>query len=128
MVIDTSAVTAVLLHEPECDVMIRQMTDAPRVLISSGTLLESAIVIEARRGEAGGRELDLFLHRLDAVTVEVDEEQVEAARAAWRRFGKGRHPAGLNYGDLFAYALSRVSGEPLLYTGDDFSRTDVVAV
>ena len=128
MVIDTSAVTAVLLHEPECDVMIRQMTDAPRVLISSGTLLESAIVIEARRGEAGGRELDLFLHRLDAVTVEVDEEQVEAARAAWRRFGKGRHPAGLNYGDLFAYALSRVSGEPLLYKGDDFSRTDVVAV
>ena len=128
MVIDTSAVTAVLLHEPERDVMIRQMTDAPRVLISSGTLLESAIVIEARRGEAGGRELDLFLHRLDAVTVEVDEEQVEAARAAWRRFGKGRHPAGLNYGDLFAYALSRVSGEPLLYTGDDFSRTDVVAV
>lgn len=128
MVIDTSAVTAVLLHEPERDVMIRQMTDAPRVLISSGTLLESAIVIEARRGEAGGRELDLFLHRLDAVTVEVDEEQVEAARAAWRRFGKGRHPAGLTYGDLFAYALSRVSGEPLLYTGDDFSRTDVVAV
>ena len=128
MVIDTSAVTAVLLHEPERDVMIRQMTDAPRVLISSGTLLESAIVIEARRGEAGGRELDLFLHRLDAVTVEVDEEQVEAARAAWRRFGKGRHPAGLNYGDLFAYALSRVSGEPLLYKGDDFSRTDVVAV
>ena len=128
MVIDTSAVTAVLLHEPERDVMIRQMTDAPRVLISSGTLLESAIVIEARRGEAGGRELDLFLHRLDAVTVEVDEEQVEAARAAWRRFGKGRHPAGLTYGDLFAYALSRVSGEPLLYKGDDFSRTDVVAV
>ena len=128
MVIDTSAVTAVLLHEPECDVMIRQMTDAPRVLISSGTLLESAIVIEARRGEAGGRELDLFLHRLDAVTVEVDQEQVEAARAAWRRFGKGRHPAGLNYGDLFAYALSRVSGEPLLYTVDDFSQTDVVAV
>ena len=82
----------------------------------------------ARRGEAGGRELDLFLHRLDAVTVEVDEEQVEAARAAWRRSGKGRHPAGLNYGDLSAYALSRVSGEPLLHKGDDFPRTDVVAV
>jgi len=128
MVIDTSAVTAVLLHEPERDAMIRQMAGASRVLISSGTLLEAAIVIEARRGEAAGRELDLFLHRLKVVTVEVDEEQVEVARAAWRRFGKGRHPAGLNYGDLFSYALARLTGEPLLFKGDDFSRTDVEAV
>jgi len=128
MVIDTSAVTAVLLHEPERDVMIRQMAGASRVLISSGTLLEASIVIEARRGEAAGRELDLFLHRLKVMTVEVDEEQVEVARAAWRRFGKGRHPAGLNFGDLFAYALARLTGEPLLFTGDDFSRTDVEAV
>jgi len=128
MVIDTSAVTAVLLHEPERDAMIRQMVGASRVLISSGTLLEASILIEAGRGEAAGRELDVFLHRLKVVTVEVDEEQVEVARAAWRRFGKGRHPAGLSYGDLFSYALARLTGEPLLFKGEDFSRTDVEAV
>ena len=128
MVIDTSALTAVLLGEPDRDTLIGLMVEAPRVLISSGTLLEAGIVMEARRGEAAGRELDLFLHRLKVRTVEVDEEQVDVARAAWRRYGKGRHPAGLNYGDLFAYALARVSGEPLLYKGDDFGRTDVAAV
>lgn len=128
MVIDTSALTAVLLGEPDRDTLIGLMVEAPRVLISSGTLLEAGIVMEARRGEAAGRELDLFLHRLKVLTVEVDEEQVDVARAAWRRYGKGRHPAGLNYGDLFAYALARVSGEPLLYKGDDFGRTDVAAV
>ncbi|MGF6228136.1 uncharacterized protein with PIN domain [Inquilinus ginsengisoli] len=78
-------------------------------------------------GDAGGRELDLWLHRLDVETVPVDADQAQMARRAWRRFGKGRHPAGLNYGDCFAYALAATRGEPLLFKGDDFSRTDLTA-
>lgn len=98
---------------------------APRRLISGGTLVEASIVVEARRGEVAGRELDLFLHRADVQTIAMNEEQALLARAAWRRYGKGRHPAGLNVGDLFAYALTRASGEELLYKGDDFAQTDL---
>ena len=125
MVLDTSALAAVLFDEPERDSFIEKMAAAPRLLISSATLLESSIVVESRRGEVAGRELDLFLHRAKAQTVAVDDEQAELARAAWRRFGKGRHPAGLNFGDVFAYALARASGEDLLFKGDDFTKTDV---
>jgi ribonuclease VapC len=89
------------------------------------TLLEAALVIEARKGEAGGRELDLLIYKAGVVVVPVDAEQVLEARRAYRRFGKGRHPAGLTFGDLFAYALARTSGEPLLFSGDDLARTDV---
>ena len=95
--------------------------------ISSATLLEASIVIESRRGDAAGRELDLLLHRAKVQTVAVDEAQVELARAAWRRYGKGRHPAGLNFGDLFAYALARAGGDALLFKGDDFTSTDITA-
>lgn len=125
MVIDTSALTAVLFDEPERERFVSAMAEAPRLLISTGTLLEASIVVEARRGESAGRELDLLLHRASVRTVDVDAEQATAARAAWRRFGKGRHPAGLNYGDLFAYALAKVSGDPLLFKGDDFAATDI---
>ncbi|TFV55023.1 type II toxin-antitoxin system VapC family toxin [Geodermatophilus sp. DF01-2] len=125
MVLDTSALVAVLFDEPERDEFVHEIAAAPRRLISSGTVLESSIVVESRRGEVAGRELDLFLHRAKVQTVAVDAEQVEVARAAWRRYGKGRHPAALNFGDLFAYALSRVSGEELLFKGDDFPKTDV---
>ncbi len=95
--------------------------------ISSATLLEASIVIESRRGDAAGRELDLLLHRAKVQTVAVDEAQVELARAVWRRYGKGRHPAGLNFGDLFAYALARAGADALLFTGDDFTKTDITA-
>lgn len=125
MVIDTSALCAVLFNEPERSEIIDKIVAAPRRVISSGTALEAAVVVEARLGEAGGRELDLLLHRAKVDVVAVDEEQVELARTGWRRFGKGRHRAGLNFGDLFAYALSRARGEPLLFKGNDFSRTDV---
>lgn len=125
MVLDTSAVVAVLFDEPERDEFVRRIATAPRRLISAGTLIESSIVVESRRGEVAGRELDLFLHRADVRTVAVDEEQALLARAAWRRYGKGRHPAGLNFGDLFAYALARASGEELLFKGDDFTKTDL---
>jgi ribonuclease VapC len=125
MVIDTSALMAVLLQEHDAD-RVAQAIDAglPR-LLSAVNLLEASIVIESRKGEAGGRELDLLLYRAGIEVVAVDQNQAETARAAWRRFGKGRHPAGLNYGDCFAYALARSRRLPLLIRGDDFSQTDV---
>ena len=101
---------------------------APVRLISAGTLLEAALVIESRKGEHGGRELDLLLHRARFETVPVDADQVELARAAYRAYGKGRHPAGLNFGDCFAYALAKQRGEDLLYKGCDFSLTDASPV
>jgi ribonuclease VapC len=125
MVLDTSAIVAVLFDEPERDAFVHKIASAPRRLLSAGSLIESSIVVEARRGEAAGRELDLLLHRADVQVVAVDEEQALLARAAWRRYGKGHHSAGLNFGDLFAYALARASGEDLLFKGDDFSRTDI---
>lgn len=127
MVLDTSALLAVLFDEPERDELIRKIATAPRRFISSATLIEASIVVESRRGEIAGRELDVFLHRAKVQTVAVDEEQAELARAAWRRYGKGRHPAGLNFGDLFAYALARASGDELLFKGEDFTKTDVVS-
>ena len=127
MVLDTSALVAVLFDEPERHDFVRKIAAARRRLISSATLLECSIVVESRRGEAAGRELDLFLHRALVETVAVDVEQAELARAAWRRYGKGRHAAGLNFGDLFAYALARATGEDLLFKGDDFTQTDIVA-
>lgn len=128
MVLDTSALVAVLFDEPERQQFVRAIAAARRRLISSATLIECSIVVESRRGEVAGRELDLFLHRAMVQTVAVDHEQVQLARAAWRTYGKGRHPAGLNFGDLFAYALARASGEELLFKGDDFAQTDLVAL
>lgn len=127
MVLDTSALVAVLFDEPERAEFVGRIASAPRRLISAGTLIESSIVVEARRGEVAGRELDLFLHRADVRTVAVDEEQTLLARAAWRRYGKGRHAANLNFGDLFGYALARATGDALLFKGDDFTQTDLAA-
>jgi ribonuclease VapC len=87
--------------------------------------LETAIVLEARRGAVAGREFDLFLHRLSIEIVPVDATQIEVARTGWRKYGKGRHPASLNFGDCFAYALTKTSGEPLLAKGAEFPRTDL---
>ncbi|HXA23868.1 MAG TPA: type II toxin-antitoxin system VapC family toxin [Acetobacteraceae bacterium] len=125
MVIDTSALVAVLLQERDAD-RVAQAIDAgsPR-LLSAASLLEASIVIASRKGEAGGRELDLLMYRAGIEVVAVDQNQAETARATWRRFGKGRHPAGLNYGDCFAYALARSSRLPLLFRGNDFSQTDI---
>ena len=128
MVIDTSAVLAILFEEPESPTIRQAIEDDPIRLMSSGSFLETSIVIEARFGEHGGRELDLLLHTAQIEVVSVDRDQAEVAREGYRRYGKGRHPAGLNFGDCFAYALSRCTGEKLLFKGDDFSRTDVEAV
>jgi ribonuclease VapC len=128
MVIDTSAVLALIFNEPEADDIEVALDEDPVRLMSVASYLESAIVVEARLGPAGGRELDLLVHKAAIELVAVTTEQVEVARAAWRRFGRGRHRAGLNFGDCFAYALARTSAEPLLFKGDDFAGTDVERV
>jgi ribonuclease VapC len=127
MVLDTSAIVAWIEDEALSRRLGAALSGADALHISAGTLLELCIVVESRRGESGGRELDLLLHRLGVTTVPVSAEHVERARAAYREFGKGRHHARLNFGDCFAYALATELGEPLLFTGDDFTHTDVVA-
>jgi ribonuclease VapC len=125
MVIDTSALLALLLDEPEASAVSRAVAADPRRLMSAFTALETAVVIEAKKEEAAGREFDLLVHKAALDIVPMDAGQVELARSAWRRYGKGRHPAGLNVGDCCSYALARFTGEPLLFTGDDFAKTDV---
>jgi ribonuclease VapC len=125
MVIDTSAIAAILFDEPDATALEGKIADDAVRLMSAATLLEAAIVIEAQLGDAGGREFDLWLHRAEIEILAVDAEQADLARRAWRRFGRGRHPAGLNYGDCFSYALAAARDEPLLFKGDDFAKTDV---
>ena len=125
MVIDTSAIAAILFDEPDAAALERKIADDPVRLMSAATFLEATIVIEARLGDPGGREFELWLHRAEVEILPVDAEQADMARRAWRRFGRGRHPAGLNYGDCFSYALAATHDEPLLFKGDDFTKTDV---
>jgi ribonuclease VapC len=125
MVLDTSALVALLLDEPEAEDFRAAVEEDTMRLVSAATLLETALVIEARKGEPGGRELDTLIDKAEVVVVPVDAEHVSEARRAYRLFGKGRHAAGLNFGDLFAYALARTAGEPLLFKGDDFAKTDI---
>lgn len=125
MVIDTSALVAILCDEPDASRIEAAIESDPVRLVSAGTLLETSIVIEARFGEAGGRELDLMIHKANIEIVAFDREQAELARDAYRRFGKGRHPAALNFGDCFAYALCASRGESLLFKGNDFRDTDL---
>ncbi len=125
MVIDTSALIAILLGEAEAQLFAQSIAADPKRMISAFTALEAGIVIEAMKGDSGGRELDLLIHRVGIEIVPLNGEQFEVARAAWRTYGKGRHPAGLNIGDCCSYALAKVSGESLLFKGNDFSQTDI---
>jgi ribonuclease VapC len=125
MVIDASALVAMLNDGPEAERLEAAVEADPVRLLSTASYLEAAIVIETRFGDAGGRELDLWLHRAAVDLVSVDVDQADAARIAYRRYGRGRHRAGLNYDDCFSYALAKLSGQPLLFKGDDFTRTDI---
>jgi ribonuclease VapC len=125
MVLDTSAVVAILLGETQASRSIEAVAGAPVRLMSAFSVLETAVVISARKGAAGTREVDLFLHHGDVEVVPLDAALVALAREAYERFGKGRHPAGLNLGDCCSYALAAQSGHGLLFKGDDFARTDV---
>ena len=128
MVLDTSALLAILLDEPERRRFNEAIEADPKRLVSAATVLETSIVLETRSDEIAGRELDLLLHRAGIQIVPVDSDHIDIARAAFRRYGKGRHPAGLNFGDCFSYALASASGEPLLFKGADFSQTDLTPV
>jgi ribonuclease VapC len=128
MTLDTSAVLAVLQNEAERAVFISLIEQSPRRLISAVSVLEASMILEGRKGDDAGADLDLFLRRAAVEVVAFDEDQLTVARAAFRRFGKGRHGAGLNFGDCAAYALAQWSGEPLLFKGSDFGATDVVRV
>lgn len=124
MVIDTSALLAILLDEPERVRFTGLIEADPRRLVSAASVLEASMVLEGRLGSGAGGDLDLFLHRASVETVPFEGQQLVLARAAFRRYGKGRHAAGLNFGDCIAYALSRWAGEPLLFKGADFAATD----
>jgi ribonuclease VapC len=125
MVIDTSAIVAIALDEDDAADIERLIADDPIRLISAATVLEATMVIETRLGDGGGREFDLWLVKIGAEIVPVDGRQADAARRAWRRYGKGRHAASLNCGDCFSYALATTRSEPLLFKGTDFAKTDV---
>ena len=126
MIVDTSAMLAILQSEPERRQFNEAIEAAAIVRMSAATYVETSIVIEARFGAEGIRDLDRFIE-VAAIELEaLDEKQARAARDAFSRYGKGRHPAKLNFGDCFSYALAWIFGEPLLFKGDDFSRTDIV--
>jgi ribonuclease VapC len=126
VIIDSSAFIAILRNEPDAERIARAMEQASKRRVSAATLLETAIVVDANRDPLLSRKLDELV-QLYQITVEpVTEVHVHLGRAAFRYFGRGSgHPAKLNFGDCFAYALSKATGEPLLFKGDDFSQTDV---
>lgn len=125
MVIDTSALLAILQDEPERRAFNEAIEAADTRAMSMANFVEASIVIESRYGAEGIRDLDLFIERAAIELVDVTLPQGHAARRAFARYGKGRHPAGLNFGDCFAYALATERSEPLLFKGEDFDKTDV---
>ena len=128
MVIDTSVLLAILLGEPEAEDFSRAVAADPKRLLSALSALEAAVVIHARKGPGGVRELDILLHSAGVTVVSLDADQVHLARTAYANYGKGHHPAALNLGDCCSYALALHSGEPLLFKGNDFTKTDLTPV
>ena len=128
MVIDTSVIIAIVQDEPDARALTERISEARVRLISAVSVLEAGIIAESRKGPDGAGDLDALLRRFEMDVVPFDAEQAGVAREGFRRFGKGNHPAGLNFGDCAAYALARVSGEPLLFKGNDFARTDIAVV
>jgi ribonuclease VapC len=127
VIADSSAILAILFAEPDAAVFAKAISEADACKISAATFVEVAAVVEAHAKDRGSRQLDAFLRRAGFVIEPVTEEQAHLARQAYSDFGKGRHPAGLNFGDCFSYALAKASGEALLFKGSDFSRTDIVS-
>lgn len=126
MVIDTSAIVAILFAEAEREVFNQKIASATTRLISAPNLVECSLVIESRKQALGRAELELFVYEAELTVVAFEQLQADLAATAWRTYGKGRHPAALNFGDCFAYALAKSRNEPLLFKGNDFSQTDIV--
>lgn len=127
MIVDTSALLAILQDEPERCAFSEAIERAESRSISAGNFIEVSMILESRFGPEGVRDLDLLLSKAQIVLIPVDGDQAHLARQAFRDYGKGRHPAALNFGDCFAYALAKARGEPLLSKGADFRKTDVEA-
>lgn len=125
MIVDSSAVLAILFDEPDARRHAAAIMAASHCRMSVANVLEAAIAVERRGGDTGAYELDTLLESAEIELVPVTVEHLMAARRAWRRFGKGNHPAALNFGDCFAYALARTTREPLLFKGEDLARTDI---
>ncbi|MEZ5583430.1 MAG: type II toxin-antitoxin system VapC family toxin [Candidatus Competibacteraceae bacterium] len=128
MVIDTSALLAILQNEPERRAFNEAIEFADIRSLSMASFVEVSLVIESRYGPEGIRDFDLLLSKAEIKLIPVDSEQALVARQAFRQYGKGRHSASLNFGDCFSYALAKTLGEPLLFKGDDFSKTDLAPV
>jgi len=124
VVIDTSALIAILSDEPERAAFVDAIERDPNRLVCAVSIIEASLVLESRYGEDAVDDLDLLLAKIGARIVPFSDEDIPGVRVAYRRFGKGRHPAGLNFGDCFSYALAISMGEPLLFKGQDFSQTD----
>jgi ribonuclease VapC len=127
MVVDSSALLAIFLEQPDASMYLGAILNDPKRLISAASLVETSIVALSRRRPDPIAALDTLIARLGLTVISVDHEQALIARDAFRRFGKGRDRAGLNFGDCFSYALAIATGERLLFKGEDFSKTDVGA-
>jgi ribonuclease VapC len=127
VILDTSPLIAILAEEPDYESYIGAISRASSCRISAANYLELSIVIEGQFGPDVLRQSDALFRRVAIVVEPVTLDQVNIARQAFHDFGKGRHPAGLNFGDCFAYALAKVTGEPLLFKGNDFSNTDIMS-
>lgn len=129
MIIDTSAIIAILRDEPEALSCAKAIASTSSRRVSAVNYVEAAIVIDASRNPVASRRFDDLFREAELAVEPVTEDQARIAREAYRDFGKGRgHTAGLNFGDCFAYALAKATGEPILFKGDDFSRTDITPV
>ncbi|MBY0335272.1 MAG: type II toxin-antitoxin system VapC family toxin [Acetobacteraceae bacterium] len=127
MIVDSSVLLAILLREDDAPRYVDALSGRQDSRLSAATLVEASMVAEGRAGRAAGVELERLVAEAEIEIVPFTAEHAALAREGWRRYGKGRHPAGLNLGDCFAYALAKARSEPLLYKGDDFARTDVKA-
>ena len=127
MVIDSSALLAIIFEEPDASIYLSAILNSDNCLVSAASLVETSMVSSRLRSPDPIALLDDLVNRTETIVAPVDHEQALLAREAFRRFGKGRHKAGLNFGDCFAYALAKQTGEPLLYKGSDFTLTDIVS-
>jgi len=127
MVIDTSAIVAILRNEPEAVRLERALVADQIRLVPATCILEARMVLVSRRGEHALAEIDLWLKKIEAGIIAVDADLVDLATQGWLTYGKGRHPAALNFADCISYALSKRADEPLLFIGNDFAQTDIEA-
>ena len=125
MVVDSSVLIAILLAESEAEYYAKQLADADEIYISAVSIVESSMVIEYKKGEPGAKLYDELLNIIAPTIVAFDSQQANLARTAWRQYGKGRHSAKLNFGDCCSYAIAKYLNKPLLFKGDDFSKTDI---